>query len=147
MEARCGMHALNNVVGEHIFTPEHLAAAVHIFLEENPGLHDTPSDHIGGGGWYSAEVLATALQSVALEKYDQVVWDMPLLPISDAAQVVATVGVLQHRPGPPAHWIPKHKEFAGVRAPWRGGSRRGVSGEILYAYAFFLGLTDILLFA
>ena len=105
VEARCGMHALNNVVGEHIFTPEHLAAAVHIFLEENPGLNDTPSDHIGDGGWYSAEVLATALQSVALEKYDQVVWDMPLLPVSDAAQVVAAVGVLQHRPGPPAHWL------------------------------------------
>ena len=36
LEARCGMHALNNVVGEHIFTEERLAAAVHIFLAENP---------------------------------------------------------------------------------------------------------------
>ena len=49
LEARCGMHALNNVVGEHIFTEERLAAAVHIFLAENPGLHDRPSDHIGRG--------------------------------------------------------------------------------------------------
>ena len=36
---------------------------------------------------------------------------------------------------------PKHKDFTGVRGPFGGGSRRGVSGKILYAYAFFRGLT------
>ena len=32
---------------------------------------------------------------------------------------------------------PKHKEFMGLGVPWRGGgSGRGVSGEIVYVYAF-----------
>ena len=36
---------------------------------------------------------------------------------------------------------PKHKEFTGVRGPLGGGgSRKGVSGEILYVYAFFWDL-------
>ena len=36
---------------------------------------------------------------------------------------------------------PKHREFSGVRGPWTGGSRRGVSGEMFYVYAFFRGLS------
>ena len=105
VEARCGMHALNNVVGEHLFTEVQLEAAVHIFLDENQGLHDLPADHVGEGGWYSAEVLATALQSVAMAKFDRVMWNMPLLPATSAAQLHEAVGVLQHRPGPPGHWV------------------------------------------
>ena len=105
VEARCGMHALNNVVGEHLYTEVQLEAAVHIFLDESQGLHDLPADHVAGGGWYSAEVLATAVQSVAMAKFDRVMWNMPLLPVTAAAQVHAAVGVLQHWPGPPAHWV------------------------------------------
>ena len=38
---------------------------------------------------------------------------------------------------------PKHKEFMESAVPWRGGSRRGVSGKIVYVYAFFRGLIFI----
>ena len=34
---------------------------------------------------------------------------------------------------------PKHKEFTWSGVSWREWSRRGVSGEILYGYAFFSG--------
>ena len=99
------MHALNNAVGEDIFSPDDLNTAMHSFLAENAELHDAPSDHIRDGGWYSAEVLATALQSTAMARFEQVKWSMPLMPVSRADQIHDAAGVLQHRPGPPDHWV------------------------------------------
>ena len=105
IEARCGMHALNNLVGEQLFHTEDLMFAMETFLAENAAVGDSPSDHVAEGGWYSAEVLATALQTVAMQRFDKVMWEMPLMPVSRADQVRAALGVLQHRPGPLAHWV------------------------------------------
>ena len=105
VEARCGMHALNNTLGEELFKPDDLSKAMYAFLEENAELGDSPSDHVGDGGWYSAEVLATALQSVAMARFERVKWAMPLLPVSSAIQIHEAIGILQHRPGPPDHWV------------------------------------------
>eukprot|EP00971_Amphidinium_carterae_P346788 6488477-Amphidinium_carterae.1 len=60
---QCGLHALNNLIGEHLFTPMDMENAVEIFLAERPDLGDTRDDHISANGWYSSEVLATALRS------------------------------------------------------------------------------------
>ena len=105
VEARCGLHALNNLIGEQLFFEDDLTHALETFLEENGDLQDTVSDHVQEGGWYSSEVLATALQTVAMQRYDHVMWTMPLLPVTRAEEIRTAVGVLQHRPGPPAHWI------------------------------------------
>ncbi len=68
--ARCGLHALNNCVGRRLFTVEDLSAATdHVLLElslppyEGGPLLELPlrEDHETATGWYSEQVLATAL--------------------------------------------------------------------------------------
>ena len=60
-EAHCGMHALNNALQQAAFAPEEMGAAAVAYLEEHLGVDDAAEEHIGRGGWYSAQVLYSAL--------------------------------------------------------------------------------------
>jgi hypothetical protein len=60
-EARCGRHALNNMLGGPQYSDEDLARACSTVLEEIPS--ETRGDHVKRGGWYSHSILAEALQA------------------------------------------------------------------------------------
>ena len=65
-QARCGMHALNNLLrGEHHFLPEDLTEACTTLLWEKTfdGWTEARRLHERKSGWYSEEVLAKALQA------------------------------------------------------------------------------------
>eukprot|EP00435_Cladocopium_sp_Y103_P033302 s1242_g8.t1 len=59
--AHCGMHALNNALGKALFTPSAMKTAAQIYLQEMQGLDDDRGEHIRAGGWYSVQVLYTAV--------------------------------------------------------------------------------------
>ena len=59
--AHCGMHAVNNALGGKIFTPHHMKTAADYYLQELRGVDDAVGEHIHAGGWYSVQVLYTAL--------------------------------------------------------------------------------------
>jgi hypothetical protein len=58
-EARCGKHALNNVVGSPTFVDEDMEAACSEVLAETG---DPQDYHLRVGGWYSHSVLGAVLQ-------------------------------------------------------------------------------------
>ena len=65
----------------------HFLFAMETLLAENAALRDAPSDHVAEGGWYSAEVLATPLQTVAMQRFDRAMWEMPLMPVTRPDEV------------------------------------------------------------
>ena len=72
--AHCGMHALNNALGSAVFSPASMEAAVANYMQEMDGIDYAVEEHIGPGGWYSAQVLYTALfaQGLALDMDNRV---------------------------------------------------------------------------
>ena len=44
--ATCGLHALNNALGQDVFSAPDLLFALENFLAENPELGDKPADHV-----------------------------------------------------------------------------------------------------
>ena len=73
-EMRCGKHALNNALGgECFFTNDDMSQACDIFIEEShyPDAEGLPANvarrdlHEKGNGWYSVQVLGTALRHTA----------------------------------------------------------------------------------
>lgn len=58
---RCGMHALNHALGRAAFTPQDMRTAAASYLQEVQGIDDAAHEHIGPGGWYSVQILYTAL--------------------------------------------------------------------------------------
>ena len=59
--AHCGMHALNNALQGAIFRPMDMKSAAQAYLQEMRGLDEARHEHIRAGGWYSIQVLYTAL--------------------------------------------------------------------------------------
>ena len=59
--AHCGMHALNNSLGEALFTPASMKTAAQSYLQEMQGIDEARSEHIRAGGWYSVQVLYAAV--------------------------------------------------------------------------------------
>ncbi|MCP4239190.1 MAG: hypothetical protein GY772_01375, partial [bacterium] len=106
--ARCGLHALNNALGEAVFTAPDLSAATdQVLFETNlppvegaappePTLrrqHELPS------GWYSEEVLAMALLSTFQFAFDQTPAHDRLWVLNDVDVVGALVNL------PRQHWM------------------------------------------
>ena len=58
---RCGMHALNHALGCAAFTPQDMRTAAASYLQELQGIDDAAHEHIRPGGWYSVQILYTAL--------------------------------------------------------------------------------------
>ena len=59
--AHCGMHALNNSLGKALFTPAAMKTAAEMYLQEMQGIDDARGEHIRAGGWYSVQMLYTAV--------------------------------------------------------------------------------------
>lgn len=55
------MHALNNSLGEALFTPSAMQTAAQTYLQEMQGVDDARDEHIRVGGWCSVQVLYTAM--------------------------------------------------------------------------------------
>lgn len=69
-EARCGRHALNNIVGAAVFTNSDLTEACEYFLDEylaTHGIRAPRHHHEKRQGWYSSEVLARTLTNHSME--------------------------------------------------------------------------------
>ena len=62
VNAECGQHALNNVLGGPQFLREHLQRAAREVVATT---REREEDHIRAGGWYSHSVLATVLRNTA----------------------------------------------------------------------------------
>lgn len=60
VQARCGMHALNNAVGRQVFKVEDMTLAIEAFLAEGFDGDGEAAEHYRPGGWYSVPVLYTA---------------------------------------------------------------------------------------
>ena len=99
----CGLHALNNALGDDIFGEEDLVYAVNQFLLENPELEDSIEDHMSDNGWFSSEVLSTALLTKAMAEHDQVTWRLDLKPLTTPEDLTNYVGALQNQNN--QHWI------------------------------------------
>lgn len=56
-----GMHALNNALQGAIFQPRDMQSAAQSYLQEMQGLDEARDEHIREGGWYSVQILYTAL--------------------------------------------------------------------------------------
>ena len=61
LRAHCGMHALNNALGGRICAPRHMKAAADYYLQELQGIDGAVEEHISASGWYSVQVLYSAL--------------------------------------------------------------------------------------
>ena len=102
--ALCGIHALNNVLGEAFFTETDMEEAVQILLQEGGEERgERAQDHMAADGYYSSEVLAQVIQSKALAVYDRVRWEMVLQPVTTKHELEAAVGLVQNRDN--AHWV------------------------------------------
>lgn len=60
-DARCGMYALNHLIGQPLFTAEALEQSLDRMLADLPYDEDK-SNHVRASGWYSHGVLGQALQ-------------------------------------------------------------------------------------
>ena len=104
-EARCGMHALNNALGEDFADPEGLLKACHNFIVEAAvdDIHWEVSDHVEPGGWYSSEVMANALRTISMERFDRVTFHMELQPLCESpAELHAARGAIV---SVDRHWV------------------------------------------
>eukprot|EP00435_Cladocopium_sp_Y103_P012508 s558_g3.t1 len=59
--ARCGMHALNNALGQAAFSPQDMRTAAASYLQELQRIDNAADEHVRPGGWYSVQVLYAAL--------------------------------------------------------------------------------------
>ena len=106
--ARCGMHALNNLLGGTPYIEEEeLSPACDTVLEESRYPDDQHghysielrSNHEDASGWYSSEVLAKALARTF--QYELVVHPLQDNPGELFAEQM--IGALCHQDGPPKH--------------------------------------------
>ena len=72
--------------------------ALQVFLAENPEIGDRRRLHTAPGGWYSIDVLATALKTVAMSKLGRISWELDLIPVRTASELAACQAVIQHQP-------------------------------------------------
>ena len=102
--ALCGMHALNNALGQAIFTETDMDLAVQILLDEGGADRgEVREDHMAPGGYFSSEVLAQVLQSKAMAAFDRVRWEMRLEPVTCLEHLHVAAGAVQNRAN--AHWV------------------------------------------
>ena len=138
VEARCGMHALNNVVGEAIFTTDDMSHAIDVFLEENADLADDRSAHERPGGWYSVEVMATALRSTFMAKRGRIMYELRLEALHASPYMIdvqEVVGAIVNRAG--QHWFALRREGASI---WKLDSMQ--RGPVQLSRAEYLALVQ-----
>ncbi len=81
--ARCGQHALNNALSRSFATVADLEKACDEVLRaaRQEGSAEIRANHVAAGGWYSAEVLAIALQTASMANAGRVEYTMSLEPL------------------------------------------------------------------
>eukprot|EP00435_Cladocopium_sp_Y103_P032891 s2382_g8.t1 len=94
--AHCGMHALNNSLGEALFTPSAMKTAAQTYLQEMQGIDIARDEHIRAGGWYSVQVLYTAV----FAKGFTLDFHVPLQTWRDAVEAAALIQNWPNR-----HWV------------------------------------------
>lgn len=90
------MHALNNLLGAAAFTPPAMRTAAATYLRALEGIDDAAAEHIRAGGWYSIQVLYTALfeQGYVLDFHE---------PMRRMAQAHGAIGMIQNWGN--LHWV------------------------------------------
>ena len=101
--ARCGQHALNNVLGFRCCNAEDMQHAAETFLFENSELHDDLDMHTSADGDYSIEVMMTALRSTAMARHGRVLWSMRHHRAMCVADLEGCLGAVQNHQG--RHWV------------------------------------------
>ena len=101
--ARCGQHALNNVLGFRCCNAEDMQHAAETFLFENSELNDDLDMHTSADGDYSIEVMMTALRSTAMARYGRVLWSMRHHRAMCVADLEGCLGAVQNHQG--RHWV------------------------------------------
>ena len=131
VDLRCGIHALNHVLGFHLLNPEDMARAADAFLFENRELPDNIQDHLAPAGDYSIEVMGMVLRTKAMEEYGQLRWqlgDRRAVTIRDLHGCVGAVANLHGR-----HWVALkvlEEEVIWYLDSMEGGPRRLTRGQL-----------------
>ena len=77
--------------------------AANQFLFENPELNDSIEDHMLGNGWFSSEVLSTALLTKSMEAFERMKWRLDLRPIQTPVHLHKYKAAIQNRAN--QHWV------------------------------------------
>ena len=104
-EAMCGLHALNNAVGEDFISHQDMVFACESFIQEAAvdGIMWNVDDHVAPGGWYSSEVMAHSLRTTSMQKRDRITFQMDLRPLGDSPGMIhAARGAVVNTPH---HWV------------------------------------------
>eukprot|EP00973_Karenia_brevis_P080100 11113928-Karenia_brevis.AAC.1 len=104
--ARCGMHALNNAIGNPLHTPRDMSHACTVYLQEarREGFPEIKASHERADGWYSSEVMAKALVTTSLERYERVEYMLLLEPLHISPGMLKTsVGAVANIDN--VHWV------------------------------------------
>jgi len=105
-DARCGMHALNNAVGDAWQTPEDMDRACDEYLRasQQEGSPEEPGTHVASTGWYSSEVMACAVTATSLRKAGRVEFVMKLEPLHVCPERLhSAIGAVVNVGG--SHWV------------------------------------------
>ena len=106
VEARCGMHALNNALGQPLHDNDDMqrACAVYLSAARQEGSAESRALHVRQGGWYSSEVMAQAVTTTALEKLGRVAHVIQLQPLHVAPAALQTsIGAIVNLDN--VHWV------------------------------------------
>ena len=94
--SECGLTALNNALQEARFTTESMQAAADAYLRALEGIDEDRGEHISDTGWYSVQVLYTALFSAGYTlDIDN--------PINTPASLENCIGCIQNWQN--THWV------------------------------------------
>ena len=118
------MHALNNALGENVFTTQDMEDAARAFLSDN-GTGDQLGDHVDPDGNYSSEAMAYALLRARGRCSGRC--EMSLREVSPA-DIERAVGLIQHRESE-RHWI-AYRRWNGTI--WRLDSLRESPEQVSY---------------
>ena len=105
-DARCGMHALNNAVGDAWQTPEDMdyACGEYLRASQQEGSPEEPSTHVASTGWYSSEVMACAVTATSLHEAGRVEFVMKLEPLHlHPERIHSAIGAVVNVGG--SHWV------------------------------------------
>ncbi|CAJ1448949.1 unnamed protein product, partial [Effrenium voratum] len=100
----CGLHALNNAIGQPLFGPADMEAALDWYMHSTRELEQSWEEHATASGWYSIQVLYTALHTKGMATFHRLQWTLVLKPpCAERHEVEASVAVLQNHHN--RHWV------------------------------------------
>ena len=115
-QARCGLHAMRNAIGQQLFTAEDLKEACDRYIADKAavdGLQDgeEASWHSAPSGWYSIEVMAFTLRNTHLFfGAGAPTWAVVLAELRHNEAVFHEPGVVGAVSNWPGHWVAIRKE-------------------------------------